>query len=124
MTDDRSTPDAVEEQQRELDAEVEDLTRRLAEVVSRAGPEHRQDLREYAIGLLKEETEFAEAPPAEIAGKRAAPFNPLALGLLLGLISLPLLLLFPPFGLVMILLAGVMAAWGLVETLLRRGRRA
>ena len=123
MTDDRRTPDAAEERQRELDAEVEDLTRRLAEVVSRAGPEHRQDLREYAIGLLKEETEFAEAPPAEIAGQRAAPFNPLALGLLLGLISLPLLLVFPPFGLVMILLAGVMVAWGLVETLLR-GRRA
>ena len=109
MTDDRSTPDAVEERQRELDAEVEDLTRRLAEVVSRAGPEHRQDLREYAIGLLKDETEFAEAPPAEIPGKRAAPFNPLALGLLLGL--------------VMFLLGGVMVAWGVVETLLRGRRR-
>jgi len=122
LTDDRPTPDAVEERQRELDAEVEDLTRRLAEVVSRAGPGHRQDLREYAIGLLKEETEFAEAPPAESPGQRAAPFNPLALGLLLGLISLPLLLVFPPFGLVMILLAGVMVAWGFVETMVRRRR--
>ena len=120
MTDDRSTPDAVEERQRELDAEVEDLTRRLAEVVSRAGPEHRQDLREYAIGLLKEETEFAEAPPGEAPGARAAPFNPLALGLLLGLVSLPLLLLFAPFGLVMLTLAGVMVVWGLVDTLVRR----
>ncbi len=122
MTDDRRTPDAAEERQRELDAEVEDLTRRLAEVVSRAGPEHRQDLREYAIGLLREETEFAEAPPGEAPGARAAPFNPLALGLLLGLVSLPLLLLFAPFGLVMLLLAGVMVAWGLVETLVRRRR--
>ena len=120
MTDDRRTPDAAEEQQRELDAEVEDLTRRLAEVVSRAGPEHRQDLREYAIGLLKEETEVAEAPPGEAPGARAAPFNPLALGLLLGLVSLPLLLLFAPFGLVMLMLAGVMVVWGLVETLVRR----
>ena len=92
MTDDRRTPDVAEERQRELDAEVEDLTRRLADVVSRAGPEHRQDLREYAIGLLREETEFAEAPPGEAPGARAAPFNPLALGLLLGLVSLPLLL--------------------------------
>ena len=91
--------------------------------MSRAGPEHRQDLREYAIGLLKDETEFAEAPPAEIPGKRAAPFNPLALGLLLGLVSFPLLLVFPPFGLVMFLLGGVMVAWGVVETLLRGRRR-
>jgi len=120
LTDDRRTPDAAEERQRELDAEVEDLTRRLAEVVSRAGPEHRQDLREYAIGLLREETEFAEAPPAEAPGARAAPFNPLALGLLLGLVSLPLLLLFAPFGLVMLTLAGVMVVWGLVDTLVRR----
>ena len=122
MTDDRRTPDAAEERQRELDEEVEDLTRRLAEVVSRAGPEHRQDLREYAIGLLKEETEFAEAPPLETPGARRAPFNSLALGLLLGAVSLPLLLLFAPFGLVMLLLAGVMVVWGLVETLVR-GRR-
>jgi len=120
LTDDRRTPDAAEERQRELDAEVEDLTRRLAEVVSRAGPEHRQDLREYAIGLLREETEFAEAPPGEAPGARAAPFNPLALGLLLGLVSFPLLLLFAPFGLVMLMLAGVMVVWGLVDTLVRR----
>jgi len=122
LTDDRRTPDAAEERQRELDEEVEDLTRRLAEVVSRAGPEHRQDLREYAIGLLKEETEFAETPSVETSGARRAPFNSLALGLLLGLVSLPLLLLFAPFGLVMLLLAGVMVAWGLVETLVRRRR--
>ena len=123
MTDDRRTPDAAEERQRELDEEVEDLTRRLAEVVSRAGPEHRQDLREYAIGLLKEETEFAETPSVETSGARRAPFNSLALGLLLGLVSLPLLLVFPPFGLVMFLLGGVMVAWGVVETLLRGRRR-
>jgi len=116
LTDDRRTPDAAQE----LDAEVEDLTRRLAEVVGRAGPEHRQGLREYAIGLLKDETEFAETPPAPAPGARAAPFSPLALGLLLGLVSLPLLLLFAPFGLVMLLLAGVMVVWGLVETLVRR----
>jgi len=122
LTDDRRTPDAAEERQRELDEEVEDLTRRLAEVVSRAGPEHRQDLREYAIGLLKEETEIAETPSVETSGARGAPFNSLALGLLLGLVSLPLLLLFAPFGLVMLLLAGVMVAWGLVETLVRRRR--
>jgi len=120
LTDDRRTPDAAEARQRELDDEVEDLTRRLAEVVSRAGPEHRQDLREYAIGLLKEETEFAEAPPVDSPGARRAPFNSLALGLLLGVVSLPLLLLFAPFGLVMLLLAGVMVVWGLVESLVRR----
>lgn len=119
MTDDRPTPDAAEEQRR-LDAEIEQLTRRIADVVKAADAGQRQDLREYAIGLLKEETEFAEAPPTEIASRPAAPFNPLALGLLLGLVALPLLLVFAPFGLVMLLVAGVMIVWGLVSTFFRR----
>ena len=61
MAEDRRTPD----RQRELDQRVEDLARQLADVVNTAGLESRQDLREYAIGLLKEETERDDAP-AEI----------------------------------------------------------
>ena len=120
MTDDRPPPDAEERQQRELDARVEALTRQIADVVRTAGAEHRQDLREYAIGLLKEETEFAEAPPTDFPTRPAAPFNPLALGLLLGLIALPLLLLFAPFGIVMLLFAGVLIVWGVLGTIVRR----
>jgi hypothetical protein len=119
LTDDRPRPDGAE-QQRDLDAEVEELTRRIADVVRTAGAEQRQDLREYAIGLLKEETEFAEAPPTAFPARPAAPFNPLALGLLLGLIALPLLLVFAPFGLVILLFSGVLIAWGLVSTFFRR----
>jgi hypothetical protein len=120
LTDDRPRPDGAEQEQRDLDAEVEALTRRIADVVRRAGAEHRQDLREYAIGLLKEETEFAEAPPTEFPSRPAAPFNPLALGLLLGLIALPLLLLFAPFGIVILLFSGVLIVWGFVSTFFRR----
>src|SRR5207245_4676822 len=79
LAEDRRTPD----RQRELDRRVEDLARQLADVVNTAGLESRQDLREYAIGLLKEETERDDAPEATSATETHAPqFRPLAFTML------------------------------------------
>jgi hypothetical protein len=123
LAEDRRTPDPAAARQRALDREVEDLTRRIADVVNSAGAE-RQDLREYAIGLLKEETELTDAPPAPVEGSHAPVprFNPLAIALLLVLASLPLLLsvVFAPVGLAVLGLAGLMALWGLLAAVLRR----
>jgi len=120
LVEDRRTPDPAADRQRELDARVEELTRQIADVVKSAGDDERQDLRDYAIGLLKEETEFAEAPPAPTARRNASASNPLGIALLLGLVSLPLLLVFLPVGLTMLAMALVLGAWGLVLGLIRR----
>jgi hypothetical protein len=120
LADDRRTPEPPADPQRELDARVEELTRQLAAVVQSAGVEGRQDLRDYAIGLLKEETEFAEAPSPPVASTNATASNPLGIALLLGLVSLPLLLIFTPVGLTMLAVAIVLGIWGLVLGLLRR----
>ena len=124
MAEDR--PDRPANQQPDLaaehDSEIEELTRQIAAVVGRAGVESRQDLRDYAIGLLKEETEFAEAPvaPAEITD--ASRFNPLAIALLLVLVALPLLLsiVFFPVGLAVLALAAIMGGWGVLATVFSR----
>ena len=86
-----------------------------------AGPEHRQDLREYAIDLLREGTEAVDAPAARPAVERgkAAP-NPLGLGLLLMLVGLPLCLLFAPMGIGLVAVASVMCLWGIVMIVIRR----
>jgi hypothetical protein len=120
LAEDRRTPDPAAQKQRELDARVEELTRQLADVVHSAGVESRHDLRDYAIGLLKEETEFAEAPPAPAARPAASASNPLGIALLLGLVSLPLLLIFTPVGLTMLAVAVVLGVWGIVLGLFRR----
>ncbi len=114
-------PDPAAGRQRELDQRVEDLTRQLADVVNAAG-ESRQDLREYAIGLLREETERDDAPEAvSHTETHAAPkFSPLAFAILVGLISLPLLLLFPPLGMGLFGMAVVMGIWGLIDIFFRR----
>src|SRR4029077_14870696 len=92
-----------------------------AEVVNSAGLESRQDLREYAIGLLKEETERDDAPAAASNTEKHAPqFTPLAFAILIGLVSLPLLLLFAPLGIGLFGMAVVMGIWGLIGTFFRR----
>jgi hypothetical protein len=117
LAEDRRTPD----RQEELDRRVEDLARQLADVVNTAGLESRQDLREYAIGLLREETERDDAPAATSAGEtHATQFSPLAFAILIGLVSLPLVLLFFPLGAGLFAVAVLMGIWGLIDSFFRR----
>lgn len=120
MAEHRGTPTPAAERQRELDAQVEDLAKRLADVVNSAGVEHRQDLREYALGLLREETERDDGPSATSTATHAPRFSPLAFALLLFLVSLPLCVLFLPLGVGLLGMAVVMGLWGIVDTLVRR----
>ena len=102
------------------DAAIERLTADVVEVVNTAPPEQRQDLREYAIGLLKEGTEIGDAPEARADHHDAAGQTPLGLALLLGVVGLPAALLFPPVGLTLLVIAAVMGVFGIVDTLRRR----
>jgi hypothetical protein len=127
LAEDERGPDASAERQRDLDAQVEDLTRRIADVVNSAGVERRQDLREYAIDLLKEETERSDAVPISSSSSPSAPvreFNPLAIALLLVLVSVPLLfsIVFAYVGFAVLVVAGLMGAWGVLTILFRRPR--
>jgi hypothetical protein len=110
----------VPDRQRDLDQQVEELARRLAGVVNGAG-ESRAALREYAIELLKEETELGDVPePSSGAKTHATGTNPLGLALLLGLVALPLVVVFWPIGLTLLAMALILGVWGVVATLVRR----
>ena len=122
MAEDHRTPEPAADRERELDAEIEELTRQIAELVNGAGPDRRQDLREYAIELLRERTELADAPRALPGVGTADRTNPLGMAILLGLVSLPLLFLFLPVGLTMLAVAMVMGLWGILATIFRRSR--
>ncbi len=98
---------------------MEALTQRLVEVINTAGPEARPGLRQYAIDLLRDGTEVGDTQPA---GTRAArqDGNPLGIGMLLGLFSLPMMLLFFPVGLTLLAMALVLSLWGVIAMLVRR----
>jgi hypothetical protein len=104
------------------DREVEDLSRRIAEIVNSAGPDARGDLREYAIELLKEETEQSDVAHETRGADTPPPFNPLAIALLLVLAALPLLLsiVFAPVGLAVLGLAALFGIWGVIATMFGR----
>ena len=125
MADERRGSDRPRDRQRELDAKVEQLAHQIAEVVNNAGDENRQDLREYALGLVRDETERAEVPPPPSDElNRANRFSPLAFAGLLVLVSLPLFLsvVFAPVGLAVLAVAALMGSWGLIQILFRRDR--
>jgi hypothetical protein len=103
-----------------LDAQIEDLARRLVEVVNKAGPEHRQDLREYAIDLLREGTEAVDTGRSRPASSKPSGTNPLGLAILLFLVALPMCLLFTPVGLILLAFAVVLGLWGIIAVVVRR----
>jgi hypothetical protein len=89
--------------------------------VNKAGPEHRQDLREYAIDLLRDGTEAVDAPAARpTTARRKTNNNPLGLGLLLGVIGLPLAFIFPPLGVGMVVIATLLCVAGVAMIVIRR----
>lgn len=123
MADDERVPSPDAARGRRLDARVEELAHRLAEVINSADAVERQELREYALGLLREETEATDAPAGSPAAspRHGSGSNAIAMALLLGLGALPLML-FPLVGLVVLGLAVLIGLYGVLRILLPIGR--
>ena len=121
LTEEPPRPVAAAGSQRELDGEVEALAQRMVDIINSAGPELRPGLRQYAMDLLRDGTEVGDAPLAGGAGAAdRRDGNPLAMGLLLGVFSLPMMLLFLPVGLTLLAIALVLSVWGVVAMAVRR----
>ena len=100
---------------------MEALAQRMVDIINSAGPEVRPGLRQYAIDLLRDGTEVGDGPsPAAAATADQRGGNPLAMGLLLGFLSLPMMLLVFPVGLTLLAIALVLSIWGVVAMAVRR----
>lgn len=101
---------------------MEALAQRIVDVINAAGTEVRPGLRQYAIDLVRDGTEVGELQAAAVERERTRrrDGNPLALALLLGMFSLPMLLLFFPVGLTLLAIATVLGVWGVVAMAVRR----
>jgi hypothetical protein len=103
---------------RGVEDRVEKLAAEIASLIDHAELGERKDLRDLAIGVLRERVGDAGGPqplPASAAAPQA--FNPLGIGLPLLLVGGVLVFLFPPIGLLILLLAAAMLVWGLVAAL-------
>jgi hypothetical protein len=103
-----------------LEERVANLTEEVAQLINTAAADVRKDLRDLAIGVLREVVE--DAPPVIVQRPASATFNPLGLAIPLLLVGGMLVFLFPPVGLAIFGLAGLMLVWGVGVSLLSRRR--
>ena len=106
---------------RALEERVDQFVSEIATLINGAAPELRRDLLELATGLLRERISEAEAvPEARSASAGVAPFSPVAVAIPLLLVGVLLVFLFPPVGLVILVMAVVVLVWGLIASILFR----
>lgn len=99
---------------------MEALARELADTINAGQVEGREQLRDVALSLLRDEVQLSEPLPTSASPRVAGTFNAFGIGIPLLLMGGVLVFLFPPVGLLMFAAAALMIAWGVGTTLLRR----
>ncbi len=98
-------PDAREQ-------EIERLAQELGRLIQGADPERREDLKELAFALIREEFVYKGDEVAQDNGSTPAPFNPLATGVLIFCLGAGLSFVFGPVGLVLMFGGLIFIVWG------------
>ena len=99
---------------------VEDLARHLARQINTYPTEQREHLREMAVHLVRDEVQILPPRFERAPGEREPAFNPLGMAIPLSLAGALMLVLFPPVGLTLFVVAFLMVLWGLATIWLVR----
>jgi hypothetical protein len=92
--------------------EIERLAQELGRLIQGAESEQREDLKELAFALIREEF-IHKAEPNESPGKSTpAPFNPLGTGVLMFILGGGLSFVFGPVGLLLMVMGVGFVIWG------------
>ena len=94
--------------------EIERLASELGRLIQGADPERREDLKELAFALIREEFIHKAEDQESQAGSVPAPFNPLGTGVLIFCVGAGLSFIFGPVGLVLMLAGVIFVIWGAV----------
>lgn len=93
--------------------EIERLAQELGRLIQGADPERREDLKELAFALIREELiHKAGDDSSATAGSTPAPFNPLGTGVLIFFLGAGLSFVFGPVGLVLMAGGVIFVVWG------------
>ena len=93
--------------------EIERLAQELGRLIQGADPERREDLKELAFALIREEfIHQASDASSAAAGSIPAPFNPLGTGVLIFVLGAGLSFVFGPVGLVLMIGGVIFVVWG------------
>ena len=92
--------------------EIEKVAQELGRLIQGADPEQRDDLKELAFALIREELIHAAAADAKEERLAPAPFNPLGTGVLIFFLGAGLSFVFGPVGLALMLGGLLFVVWG------------
>ena len=113
-----SDPPNVAPQAREQ--EIERLAQEIGRLIQGADPERREDLKELAFALIREELIHNVEGEKSAGGSTPAPFNPLGTGVLIFCLGAGLSFVFGPVGLVLMLGGIVFVVWGALMSWFKR----
>ena len=105
-----SDPPDIAPQAREQ--EIERLAQELGRLIQGADADRRDDLKELAFALIREELIHKVEGENNAGGSTLAPFNPLGTGVLIFLLGAGLSFVFGPVGLVLMLGGLIFVVWG------------
>jgi hypothetical protein len=92
--------------------EIERLAQELGRLIQGANHERREDLKELAFALIREEFIHKGEDDSRDKGTAPAPFNPLGTGVLIFCLGAALSFVFGPVGLVLMMGGLVFIVWG------------
>jgi hypothetical protein len=113
-----SDPPNVAPQAREQ--EIERLAQEIGRLIQGADPERREDLKELAFALIREELIHKIEGENSAGGTTPAPFNPLGTGVLIFCLGAGLSFVFGPVGLVLMFGGFVFVVWGALISWFKR----
>jgi hypothetical protein len=92
--------------------EIERLAQELGRLIQGAEAERREDLKELAFALIREEFIHKADGEANKAGAAPGPFNPLGTGVLIFVLGAGLSFVFGPVGLLLMVCGVIFVVWG------------
>jgi hypothetical protein len=92
--------------------EIERLAQEIGRLIQRAEPQKREDLKELAYTLIREEVFQRGEGEEKEAGSPPGPFNPLGTGVLILILGAGLSFIFGPVGLALMLGGLIFIVWG------------
>jgi len=100
--------------------EIERLAQDIGRLIQSAEPQKREDLKELAYTLIREEMSQRGEREQSGEGSPPGPFNPLGTGVLILILGAGLSFIFGPVGLVLMLGGLFFIVWGAVISLVKR----
>ncbi len=112
--------DSPDSRQQRPEQEIERLAQEIGRLIQGVEPQRREDLKELAYTLIREEI-FQRGDEHKLGqGSTPAPFNPLGSGILIFILGGGLSFVFGPVGIVLMLGGLLFILWGAVISLFKR----